>query len=122
MSECAASDRIASDPLATPTIPFASVNPPEAAIELSATFSFWSCIRPPCCGDMPRVATGDSAVRPPLQNTLFVGRDPPNLASQELIREELKWLGWRASVLLHYSPLWACRRPRRRRAIPRAIS
>src|SRR5262249_17544479 len=43
-SECAASDRIASEPVASPTAPLASVSPPEAAIEVSATRSLSFCI------------------------------------------------------------------------------
>jgi len=39
-SECPASDRMASDPVSTPIMPFAAVNPADAAIEPSATFSF----------------------------------------------------------------------------------
>src|SRR4029078_11197117 len=44
MSECPASDRIAIDPVANPTIALAIVNPAEAKIEDSATCSFSFCI------------------------------------------------------------------------------
>ena len=43
-SECAASDRMARDPVAIPTAALATVNPAEAAIEVSATLSLTSCI------------------------------------------------------------------------------
>src|SRR5579862_175331 len=44
MSECPASDRIASDPVNTPITPLATVSAAEAAIEVSATCSFSLCI------------------------------------------------------------------------------
>ena len=44
ISECAASDRIASEPVSAPTTPFASVSPADAAIEVSATFCLSSDI------------------------------------------------------------------------------
>src|SRR5882724_8419790 len=43
-SECAASERIASEPVASPTTPLASVRPPEAAIDVSATRCLMSCM------------------------------------------------------------------------------
>src|ERR1043166_6452082 len=44
MSECAASERIASEPEASPTTALAAVSPAETATEPSATRSFTSCI------------------------------------------------------------------------------
>src|SRR3954470_23041571 len=44
ISEWPASDRMASDPVMTPTIALATVRPAEAAIEVSATRSFTSCM------------------------------------------------------------------------------
>ena len=43
-AECAASDNSASEPDKSPTTALAIVNPPEAAIEVSATRSLLSCI------------------------------------------------------------------------------
>src|SRR4051794_32481439 len=43
-AECAASESSASEPESRPTIALAIVNPPEAAIEVSATLSLVSCI------------------------------------------------------------------------------
>src|SRR5262249_16127461 len=43
-SECAASDRIASEPVASPTAPLAIVSPPDAAIDVSATRCLISCM------------------------------------------------------------------------------
>src|SRR6266545_6835763 len=43
-SECAASDRIASEPVATPTAPLASVKAPDAAIDDNATLCLMSCM------------------------------------------------------------------------------
>src|SRR6266566_4725835 len=44
MSECAASDRMASDPVSTPTTALAPVSPADAAIDPSATRCLTSCI------------------------------------------------------------------------------
>src|SRR5690242_12643837 len=46
-AECAASESSASEPESRPTIALATVNPPEAAIEVSATRSLVSCIGSP---------------------------------------------------------------------------
>src|ERR1041384_438247 len=43
-AECAASETSASEPESTPTTALAIVSPPEAAIEVSATRSLFSCI------------------------------------------------------------------------------
>ena len=45
MKEWPASDRIASEPDITPTMPLAIVSPAEANIEVSATRSLMSCMR-----------------------------------------------------------------------------
>jgi hypothetical protein len=44
MSEWAASERIASEPEASPTTALAAVSPADTATEVSATRSFTSCI------------------------------------------------------------------------------
>src|ERR1700754_4126603 len=49
-AECAASDTSASEPEKSPTTALAIVSAPDAAIEVSATRSFWSCIDPPSGG------------------------------------------------------------------------
>src|SRR5262245_39939866 len=43
-AECAASERSASEPENSPTTALAIVSAPDAAIEVSATRSFWSCM------------------------------------------------------------------------------
>src|SRR5256885_14654565 len=53
-AECAASDSSASDPDKPPTTALATVSAPEAAIDVSATRSFWSCIDPPSGGHRAR--------------------------------------------------------------------
>src|SRR3954462_11595315 len=58
ISEWAASDRIASEPLVTPTMAFATVRPADAAIEESATLCLTSCIMCLCA------ASGSEARRP----------------------------------------------------------
>ena len=60
-SECAASDRIASEPVARPTTPLASVSPPDATIEVSATRCLMSCF---CCIGCPLASRRDGAVAP----------------------------------------------------------
>src|SRR6478609_4481114 len=55
ISECAASDRIASDPVSTPTTPLPSVMAADAAIEVSATVSLMFRI------DVLSPATGSEA-------------------------------------------------------------
>src|SRR3954471_16771621 len=47
-SECAASDRIASEPVASPTAALASVSPPEEGIDVSATRCLMSCMSRLC--------------------------------------------------------------------------
>ena len=54
ISEWAASDRIASDPVESPTTPLASVSPADAAIEESATFCLAFCM-------LPRAVAGPGA-------------------------------------------------------------
>src|SRR5690242_4824103 len=49
-AECAASESKAREPDSRPTTALASVSPPEAASEVSATRSFCSCIRAPQSG------------------------------------------------------------------------
>src|SRR3954452_5580385 len=62
-AECAASESSASDPDKAPTTAFATVSAPEAAIDVSATRSFWSCIDPPSGGARLRDLRGRFAHR-----------------------------------------------------------
>src|SRR5262249_42145180 len=47
MAECAASERIASEPDKRPTIAFAAVRPPEASTGVSGTFFLLPCLAAP---------------------------------------------------------------------------
>src|SRR6266550_2717352 len=60
MSECAASDRMASDPVSTPATALAPVSPADAAIDPSATRCLTSCIGAAPC--RARVAGGEERV------------------------------------------------------------
>src|SRR5205814_10648243 len=62
-AECAASDSSASEPENNPTTALATVSAPEAAIDVSATRSFWSCIDPPSGGARLRDLGGRLAHR-----------------------------------------------------------
>src|SRR5262245_6006656 len=68
-SECAASDRIASEPVASPTTPLASVSPPEAAIDVSATRCLMSCMAR--LGDERRSGRGSGRQLAPIPGLLF---------------------------------------------------
>src|SRR4051812_21108868 len=62
-AECAASESSASDPDKAPTTALATVSAPEAAIDVSATRSFWVCIDPPSGGARLRDLRGRLAHR-----------------------------------------------------------
>src|SRR5215467_744851 len=64
--ECAASDRIASDPVAKPTAALASVRTADAAIEDSAALCFMSCMFRLDAATRRDQEPGDRSRHPPL--------------------------------------------------------
>src|SRR5262245_16871553 len=93
-SECAASDRIASEPVAAPTTPLASVSAPDAAIDDSATLCLMSCM----CGLGAESRSRDERGRQPV----VAGRFDANSWRHSLPEwgRCLRCTIWRTPVLL----------------------